>query len=293
MQIHLFRTLTLAILVLAAPAGYADELRPVVEIKEKGTINWTTGVVEARGVGIPDTYTDYDNPQGPPPETVSEANIKAQHNLLETIVNIRINSENRVIDVIESYPSVMNQLKAMAYKAPEVESLRRYLADGTVETWSQISLRGALSQLILPPEVRQIEPIKQVVPRNSRSVWTSRKAFSEIYTGLVLDARGLEAVPVLAPRLLDENFEEVFGPAYASREFVVQSGMVHYTTDLWKAKFHLRVSDNPLIVKALKTLWPGRCDFIISNADAAKLKSASEHLVFLKECRVIIVLDPL
>jgi hypothetical protein len=47
-----------------------------------------------------------------------------------------------------------------------------------------------------------------------------------------------------------------------------------------------------LIVKALKVLWPGRCDFIISNADAAKLKSASEHLKFLKECRVIIVLDP-
>jgi len=48
-----------------------------------------------------------------------------------------------------------------------------------------------------------------------------------------------------------------------------------------------------LIVKALKVLWPGRCDFIISNADAAKLKSASEHLKFLKECKVIIVLDPM
>jgi hypothetical protein len=67
--------------------------------------------------------------------------------------------------------------------------------------------------------------------------------------------------------------------------------MVSYTTDLWRAKFHQRVSDNPLIVKALKALGPGRCDFIISNADAAKLRSASEHLLFMRECRVIIVLD--
>jgi len=108
-----------------------------------------------------------------------------------------------------------------------------------------------------------------------------------------VDARTMRAVPVLAPRILDENLEEVFGPAYVSREFAVQQGVARYTTDIWKAKFDTRVSDNPLIAKALKVLWPGRCDFIISNADAAKLKSASEHLKFLKECRVIIVLDPM
>ena len=66
-----------------------------------------------------------------------------------------------------------------------------------------------------------------------------------------------------------------------------------YATNIWQAKFDPRVSDNPIVVKALKTVWPGRCDFIISNADADKLRSASEHLLFLRECRVIIVLDPM
>jgi hypothetical protein len=68
---------------------------------------------------------------------------------------------------------------------------------------------------------------------------------------------------------------------------------VRYTPNIWQAKYDLRVADNPIIVRALKTVWPGRCDFIISNADADKLRSASEHLVFLRECRVIIVLDPM
>ena len=185
----------------------------------------------------------------------------------------------------------MKQLRNMAQKAPEIETLRKYQYDGTVEVWSQMSLSGGFSQLILPPEIRQIEPIKQVFKTNSPSRLRTRSRSSDIFTGMVVDARNIQAVPVLAPRILDENLEEVFGPAYASREFAVQHGMVRYTTDLLKAKLHPRISVHPLIVKALKTILPGRCDFIISNADAAKLRSASEHLLFLRECRVVIVLD--
>jgi len=43
----------------------------------------------------------------------------------------------------------------------------------------------------------------------------------------------------------------------------------------------------------LRTQWPGLCDFVIKNIDATKLRSASEHLTFLRECRVIIILDPM
>jgi hypothetical protein len=32
---------------------------------------------------------------------------------------------------------------------------------------------------------------------------------------------------------------------------------------------------------------------VISNGDATKLRSSSKHLMFLRECRVIIVTDPL
>ena len=126
---------------------------------------------------------------------------------------------------------------------------------------------------------------------NSPSKLRTRSRSSEIFTGMVVDARNIQALPVLAPKILDENLEEVFGPAFVSREYAVQHGMVRYTTDLLEAKLHPRVSVHPLIVKALKSILPGRCDFIISNADAAKLRSASEHLLFMRECRVVIVLD--
>ena len=285
----LVKAFVITIFALISVSGNGAGLRSLVESKKNGIIDWTAGVVEARGIGIPATYDAKSLAQRE--DLLSDAISKAGHNLLETVVSLRINSRDRVIDIVENFPSIMTQLRDMAQKAPELERLRKYQYDGSVEVWSQMSLSGGFAQLILPPEIRQIEPIKQVLKPSNPARSRTRSRSRDIFTGMVVDARGIQAVPVLAPRVLDENLEEVFGPAYVSREYAVQRGMVSYTTDLWRAKFHPRVSDNPLIVKALKSLWPGRCEFIISNADAAKLRSASEHLLFMRECRVVIVLD--
>lgn len=293
MKRRLIAAFIITILNVASGSGYGADLRSLIEYKENGAIDWTAGVVEAKGSGVPETYTYYGKPQTHRQQTIDEATSKAHHNLLETIVNLRINSDSRVIDIVEAYPSIMAQLRGMVQNAPEIEKLRQYQYDGTVEVWSQMKLNGGFSQLILPPEIRHIESIKQVLTRNEYVKMQNRSRSSQIFSGMIVDARGIQAVPVLAPRILDENLEEVFGPAYVSREFAVQNGVTCYTTDIWQAKFDQRVAGNPLIVKALKVLWPGRCEFIISNSDADKLKSASEHLKFLRECKVIIVLDPM
>jgi len=291
MRIPLKLIYIITILFIIFSYGYAADPRSLIEFRDNSTIDWTQGVVAARGIADPTTYSYYKKSLEQHREIIAEAMNMARHNLLETIVSLRINTENRVIDIVENFPSVMSQLRAMTYQAPEVENLRRYLFDGTVEVWSQIKLNGGFTQLILPPDIRQIESIKQVMPgKNSIRLQTSPRT-APIYTGMVVDARGIGAIPVLAPRILDENLEEVFGPTYASREFAVQKGVARYTTNIWQAKFDPRVSDNPIVVKALKTIWPRRCDFIISNSDADKLRSASEHLLFLRECKVIIVLD--
>ena len=283
----------ITILFLLANYGYAADIRSLIEIRDNSTIDWTRGVVTARGIGDPTTYSYYKRSQGQREQTIAEAMNKARHNLLETIVSLRINTSYRVIDIVENYPPIMSKLREMTNQAPEVDSLRRHLYDGTVEVWSEMKLNGGFSQLILPPEIRQIESIKQVMPGKNTTQLRTDSRSSQIYTGMVVDARGLKAIPVIAPRILDENLEEVFGPTYASREFAVQKGVARYTTNIGQAKFDPRVSDNPIVVKALKTIWPRRSDFIISNSDAAKLRSASEHLLFLRECRVIIVLDPM
>jgi len=284
---------TLALLSLVYTAGFCAEPIGLVEEKETGVIDWANGTALAKGVSA---LIKADTGKSPTnsPKALSEAKNDARRNLLETVKRIQIASKLSVGDVAHRNKTVMTQIKRMVYDAAEIEKSRKYMSDGSVEVALQMNLHGGFAQLILPKEIRQIETIKQLKPgEKSFAVKPNPSSddASNIFTGLIVDARSIEATPALVPKLLDENLTEVFGPAFVSREFVVQQGMAAYYTDIQAAKADPRISDHPLIVKALRTDWPSRCNIVISNADASKLKSASDHLVFLKESRVVIVLS--
>lgn len=281
-------------LFAAVPLDAYDPVsKSLIERKGGGVINWSSGVIEASGAAKIPTE-DGSNPHGNSPRAISAAIKDARRNLLKNLKNIRVDTSKRVIDVARHNGSIMIQLESMVYDAPEIEQLRKYQPDGSINVQLVLSLRGGFAQLILPKEIRQIEAIRQVSNGKKSSDSTAPGApVADVYTAIVVDARGILSEPALAPKLFDENSQEVFGPAFASREFAVQEGTVTYTTDIWNAKNDPRVGDNPLVVKALRTQWPGLCDFVIKNIDATKLRSASEHLTFLRECRVIIILDPM
>ena len=109
----------------------------------------------------------------------------------------------------------------------------------------------------------------------------------------MVDARGLGVKPVMSPKIIDENNQEVYGPAFVTREIAVQKGICIYESDITAAKKNPRILDNPLVVKAIRTKQESGLALVISNTDAQKIKGASEHLANLKQCQVIIVLDAL
>jgi hypothetical protein len=284
----------IALLSLVYTVGFCAESTGLVEEKETGVIDWANGTAKAKGISAP-IKKDAGKSPTISPKALSEAKNDARRKLLETVKRIQIASKLSVGDIADRNKTVMTQIKEMVYDAEEIEKSRKYMSDGSVEVSLQINLYGGFAQLILPKEIIQIETIKQLKPGNKSSAGkpnSSSERASDIYTGLLVDARSIEATPALVPKLLDENLAEVFGPAFVSREFVVQHGMAAYHTDIQAAKADPRVADHPLIVKALRTDWPSRCNLVISNTDASKLKSASDHLLFLKESRVVIVLSP-
>src|SRR5210317_229772 len=118
MKRQLLKAFVITIFSFISTSGMGADLRPLIEFKENGTIDWTTGVVEAKGIGVPATYTYNAKSQADREDILSEAINKAGHNLLETIVSLRIDSQNRVIDIVENFPSIMTQLRDMANKAP-------------------------------------------------------------------------------------------------------------------------------------------------------------------------------
>ena len=95
----------------------------------------------------------------------------------------------------------------------------------------------------------------------------------------------------MAPKVVDENGQEVYGSAKVSREYAIKQGMTGYAKDLSSAEDNPRVTNHPVVVKGLRTDGPGNCNVVISNTDAAMLRGAADTQSFLQKCRVMIVVD--
>ncbi len=290
-------SIILAVLLVLPAYGFCDEWQEVIERMENGSINWTKGIIQSTGIGAP-PEKHYGKPQARP-MALRAAKLDAMRNLLEVTQGVAIDSSTLVKNFALTNDVIMAKVSGMVKGAQVVK--QEYLSDGTVEVTMQMSLHGGFAQLVLPQEIKQVESIKPVPAKTiapaAPSVEPSKPSpavpskTSEIYTGLVINAKGLSARPAMSPKIIDENGQEVYGSAFVSREYAVQQGMSGYAKDMTAAQSNPRVTNNPLTVKGLKTEGPGKADIVISNADASKLKSASEHLTFMKKCRVMIVVD--
>ena len=114
---------------------------------------------------------------------------------------------------------------------------------------------------------------------------------SAVYTGLIIDARGLGLRPALAPKVADQNGMEVYGTGSVSRDYATQIGVVGYEKDLNRARGNERVTNNPLVVKATEVTGNHKTDVVISNQDANTIRAAAQNLNFLQQCKVMIILD--
>ncbi len=277
-KVNLLAALLLAVLLCLPMTLFAGDSGALVQTMGQGSVNWTQGYIEAKGVGAPPEKF-YGKPNARP-MAMRAAKLDALRNVLEVINGVRVDSTTLVRDFTVGSDVIQTQVEGVVRGAQQVDL--QYMSDGTVEVVMRVPLHGGFSEAVLPKEIEQIGSIKTDAqpPQDSG-----------VYTGLVVDARGLNARPAMAPKVLDENGQEVYGSAFVSREYAVQQGMSGYAKGLEAAKENERVTDNPITVKGLKTEGPGRCDIVISNADAARVRKASEHLSFMKKCRVMIVVD--
>ncbi|MDY6825349.1 MAG: LPP20 family lipoprotein [Thermodesulfobacteriota bacterium] len=300
MKKRLYGIVVLAAMLLIVPVFGFCEWNDVVNNMANGSVNWSEGVIQAKGIGAPPEEL-YGKPQARP-MALRAAQLDAYRNLLEITKGVRVNSTTLVRNYVTENDVIMTKVEGLVKGAQIVD--REYMSDGTVEVTVQMNLHGGFAQVVLPSNIKDVEPVTPVeepgdkMPDTPEEPWTPGEPEADkpetrdaVYTGLVVDARGLNAKPAMAPKILDESEREVYGSAFVSREFAIQQGMTGYSKQLEAAKTNERVTDNPIVVKALDTQGPGKCDIVISNADAAKLRSASENLSFLKKCKVMIVVD--
>jgi len=255
----------------------------------QGSINWSAGYIEAVGIGAPpEKLAGKINAR---PIALRAAQKDALNNLLEIIKNVQVDSAKLVKDFTVGDNVTDTQINTLMKKS--LIDDYQYMSGGKAEVRLRVPLYGDFARTIMP--LAMAKP--PAAPATAESVpapadKTSASPSAPVsYTGIVIDARGIQARPAMLPRIFDEDSKEVYGLAKVDLEYAVKQGICGYTRDFTVAQSNQRAGANPIMVKTVGTSGTGKSDIIISNADAQKIRSSAENTFFLKQCKVMIVLD--
>ena len=275
----------IALTVLACAAGNASAqlLGTIKDVEQpvgtSGKVDWTTGVITAVGIGAPPAQPA--NAAQARAMAERAAQVVAYRNLLEAVKGVRVDSTTTVENFIVTSDVIRTEVSGIIQGAMIMD--KKYMSDGSVEVTVGMKLTGALADALLP----KTPP----TPPTGLTGTLAPATPGQLYTGLIVDARGLGVKPAMAPKILNEDGKEVYGSAWINRDYAVREGMVGYLKDPVQAQTNPRVTDKPLMVKALKVAGDARVDMVITNADAAMLHNAAENLSMLQKCRVIVLVD--
>jgi hypothetical protein len=236
-------SLSLALLVLTlAPALARAEA-------QAGAVDWTNRTIKCKGTAAPGIGA---TPGQKRVATERAAKLDAMRNILETLKGVQVSGGKTAADAMtDSGVSARVQGVIRNYKVTDT----RYFDDGAVEVDVEMPLDGLVSTL---------------VPEGAK---TGESTSAPTSTGVVVDAHDIKVSPALAPRIVDQSGNEVYGPGKADPD-KAKAGLAAYTKDLASAEKDPRVGSQPTVVKAIGLANGSPSDVVISNDDAKKARDA-------------------
>ncbi|MFW5837894.1 MAG: hypothetical protein ACOCVM_07775 [Desulfovibrionaceae bacterium] len=286
MKRTLMLAVALAALLLFPGLVSAQGNNAYVQHFENGQVNWQTGMITATGVGAPPANAvNMAQKRG---MAVRAATVVARRNLLEIVKGVQIDSATTVEDYMVTSDVIVSQVTGFLQNS-RVMGPPTYLSDGSVEITVGIPLHGRLSGVVMSDNVQ----FKSASAPESESepVAEPETLAQRDFTGLLIDARGLNLRPAMSPKVVDENGEEVYGSVLVSREYAIQQGMAGYAKSLESAASNPRIASNPLQVKAQDVSGKARTNLVVSSDQARQIRQLAQGASVLEKCKVMIVLD--
>jgi hypothetical protein len=236
---------------------------PVLARAEPGAVDWQKRVVKCTGSGAANLKDAGGNAAVARIGAEKAARLDALRSCLEAMKGVSISGGQTVGGAVGADPSLKGTVEGAVRGFRPVAT--RYFSDGGVEIDVEVPL-DAVGEAVLPKASAAPAPAGP--------------------TSLVVDAAGLRVAPALAPRLLDEAGQELYGPASLG-EAARKGGVAAYARGLESARRDLaaKVGDKPLVIKALRAQGT---DLVIASADAAALAARPAYLA---EGRVVILTD--
>ena len=256
----------------------------VVTQLDNGSINYSEQAITAIGIGF--VPTNAVNAGQARRMALRIAKHDAMRQLIEIVNGVTLTSETTMSGAMVD--DVINTKVQGFIRGARPVGQPKYLSDTSVEMEYSVPMSG-ISDIVLPPVT--VPATTQAPNNNQPAAAANNTTQAGGVTGIIIDARGLKARPAMAPRILDQNGNAIYGPGKYSRQYAVKNGVAGYSKTLETAQQDQRVMGNPIVVKGVGTSGTNRTDITISNADVSKIDMANRNYKVLNDCRVLILID--
>lgn len=258
-------------LLLVVSPGAAQPWRPdvrVLETLQAGQVNWTDNLVLSRERATSASRRTAD-------AAISTAATQAaRQRLLTALTEVRLDASRLLGAVVQESPALRQALEEAVADAEVYEM--HYFPGGTVESAVQLPLRGRFMTLLLPANAVSSGGADEPSP-------------AAVYTGVVIDARGLAIQSALLPRIVDESGQTLYAPEVVDPVLAAQRGYIAYAHAFDRTPTQERIGTNPLVLRAHRISGEARVDLVLRSTDAAQLRDYPTTQRLLQRCQVLIV----
>ena len=189
----------------------------VVTQLDKGSVNYSEQTISAIGIGfVPQNAINAGQARR---LALRIAKQDALRQLIEIVNGVTLTSETTMSGAMVD--DVISTKVRGFIRGARQNGDPKYLSDTSVEVEYSVPMSG-ISDIMLPPLT-----VPAAAPGEAAAAPTSPTAGG--ITGVIIDARGLKARPAMAPRILDQNGNAVYGPGTYSREYAVTNGVAGYS----------------------------------------------------------------
>ena len=236
-----------------------------------GEILWAKNTIRATGSGAPDLKAA--NVAVARLGAERAAKLDALRNILEATKGVRVSTNKSVGHVLAGNQALEAKIQGWVKGFRVIDT--RYYSDGGVDLVVEVDMDGVLFDAFLKGA-------------KGKKADAHQGKEPDLFTGLILNAKGLGFEPALAPSVVSESGEKLFDVSFVHQDVLAKSGVVAYADTLDKAQKDKRSGARPLVIRALRTISPASSDLVVPDKDVDKLKSLGGILAAGK---VLVVID--
>lgn len=281
MKVKIIFSLLIISLFFIINISFGFENFEVIEESKNGRINWTYKYYESTG----SAYFDKNILNFASNEliTTQKAIEEGFKNLFNLIVYQIYDSKNNVLDLIKIDPDLQININNYVHNSKKSNIISK-------EDYRAVNFQ--LPFLLKDYSIYEALNLKRdyfvQMRYNTNFIHTTK------FTGLVIDARGLNLKPSLKPRFLDEEREVFFNFDNVKWDYILKYGYVTYIYEHKALKnFAELIGNNPFFVAAMDSYGINNTDVIISKSSLQLLLGNKENYNIFYESRVIIIIDKL